>query len=114
MEREGTPGGGTPGEREGTPGEVEVSNAFAVAGSLAHDLVPDSADQVIILYSHILQGPQPLKATALALTSLGCYLVGNYYIYETFLIVLLKCNPWTASAYIATCHFAPMTQCFFL
>ena len=33
-------------ERESSPGEAEVSNAFAIAGSLAHDLVPDSADQV--------------------------------------------------------------------
>ena len=42
--------GNTHGEREGTPGEEEVSNAFAVAGSLAHDLVPDSADQVTLLW----------------------------------------------------------------
>ena len=33
-------------ERESSPGEAEVSNAFAIAGSLARDLVPDSADQV--------------------------------------------------------------------
>ena len=33
-------------ERESSPEETEVSNAFAIAGSLAHDLVPDSADQV--------------------------------------------------------------------
>lgn len=45
-------------EREGTPGEVEVNNAFAVAGSLAQDLVPDSADQVNVLYSHILHGSE--------------------------------------------------------
>ena len=33
-------------ERESSPGEAEVGNAFAIAGSLARDLVPDSADQV--------------------------------------------------------------------
>ena len=33
-------------ERQHSPGEEEVGNAFAVAGSLAQDLVPDSADQV--------------------------------------------------------------------
>ena len=41
-------------QRERSPGEVEVNNAFAIAGSLAQDLVPDSADQVAILYSYLI------------------------------------------------------------
>lgn len=35
--------------QEGNPEEAAVSNAFAVAGALAHDLVPDSAEQVAIM-----------------------------------------------------------------
>ena len=36
-------------EKEGSPQEAAVSNAFAIAGALAHDLVPDSAEQVAIM-----------------------------------------------------------------
>ena len=35
--------------REGSPEEAAVSNAFATAGALVHDLVPDSAEQVAIM-----------------------------------------------------------------
>lgn len=34
-------------QREGSPGEDAVDEAFAAAGSLVNDLVPDSADQVL-------------------------------------------------------------------
>ena len=55
---------GTPGNREDTPGDAEVSNAFAVAGSLAHDLVPDSADQVTLTAHRVSAEPQQAIASA--------------------------------------------------
>ena len=44
--REGSPQRSPRGVREGSPGDEAVGNAFAIAGALADDLVPDSAEQV--------------------------------------------------------------------